>query len=275
MALINRRIETRAEVEALAGEQEGENLDYKGTADTSEWWELAKDIAAFANHLGGVVLLGAYERPDGLPNLRGLPAAEVKALANAYDKAARDRCRPSPLVTCKAIPWEDDREILAVNVQAYLGLVGAQFYVTRANKDASQPTITSAANAWQFPMRVGKDNPPLPLEQAIMHMSTHARRTAILLAGIENRNNMRLQFCHPETRSMVPWGCSLREHAVEQNVAVIQPHSRSSLVAVPLDDIEAVWRDADGVWCIRITGYLEDWTDSVGNRITSHFPWPR
>lgn len=56
MATIDRRIATADEVRALATEQEGETLDFKAIAHADQWWELAKDLAAFANHLGGVNL---------------------------------------------------------------------------------------------------------------------------------------------------------------------------------------------------------------------------
>lgn len=128
-----------------AGEgAEGPTIDYKGDADPAEWWELAKDIAAFANHLGGVIVVGAYE-PDGLPSIQGLPPEKMRALANAYENVAKERCRPSPLVTCEKIPWSDGREVLAVNVQPHAsGLVGARFYALNAKGEKI------AANAWQF-----------------------------------------------------------------------------------------------------------------------------
>lgn len=79
MTAINRHISTRGQIAALAREPEGPTIDYKGDADPAEWWELAKDIAAFANHLGGVIVVGAYE-PDGLPSIQGLPPEKVRAL---------------------------------------------------------------------------------------------------------------------------------------------------------------------------------------------------
>lgn len=259
MATINRRIESAADVAALATEPEGETIDYKGTANDKEWWELAKDVAAFANHLGGVVLLGAYERADGLPELRGLPPAEVAALSLAYELVARDRCRPSPVVTCSRIPWDGGNEMLAVNVQAYLGLVGAQFYASRKDgRDPTAPLVVSAANAWQFPMRVGKHNPPLPLEQATMHMSTHARRIVILLSTIADPRRVKLVWQRYENQSHVspPFACVLQNFSVEDNVARFAVDGYVDPVSIPLDDIEAAWADRD-CWAIRVSGFFE------------------
>ena len=105
MTVVNRVIASRSDVEALANEVEGEDLDYKGKQSPVEWWELAKDIAAFANHLGGVLLLGAYERSDGRPNFGGLAPDEVTKLIVAYHDAALKRCQPPVVISCVRIPW--------------------------------------------------------------------------------------------------------------------------------------------------------------------------
>lgn len=274
MTTINRRINTPAEVAALSGEPEGETIDYKGTIDPKQWWELAKDIAAFANHLGGVVLHGAFERNGGTPALRGLPPDEVTELANAYEKVARDRCRPTPLIACTRIPWNDGSEILSVNVQAYAGLVGAQFYASRKDaKDPDGPLMVSAANAWQFPIRVGKDNVALPLEQAIMHMSTHARRTAILLASIPDPNQVKISLRRRDEMH-IPWDAALKDVSIERNLANLTlKGSMYSSHAIPLEDIEAVWSGEDGFWYIRISGFFEAWSNAKGEGVT-YFPGP-
>jgi hypothetical protein len=262
MTAINRHISTPEQVAALANEPEGPTIDYKGDADPAEWWELAKDIAAFANHLGGVIIVGAYE-PNGLPSIRGLPPEKASALANAYENVAKERCRPSPLVTCEKIPWSDGREVLAVNVQAHAsGLVGARFYALNTKGEKV------AANAWQFVMRVGKHNQELPLEQAIMHMSPHARRIAILLEGIPTSAHIKLALRRPAEKGLhVPVTATLTRFSVESNTADFHLSSgfNENAHGVPLDDIEAVWIDAS-IWCIRIAGYFQNWSDNGGGR---------
>lgn len=283
MPTTNRRIQTAAEVTALAAEPEGETVDYKGTAKAKEWWELAKDVAAFANHLGGVVVLGAFERADGLPELRGLPSDEVRELASAYEKVARDRCRPSPLVTCDRIPWDNGREMLAVNVRAATALVGAQFYkLRRDEKDPTGPLLASETNAWQFPVRVGKDNVPLPLEQAIMHMSTHARRIGVLLASIPKGARLRIHCVglNPNPKNLFePGDASLRSFSIEGNVAhvtMLDPEFFEANHAVPIDDIETVWEEEDGTWCIRVSGWFENWIAvKESKKTTTYMSLPR
>jgi len=271
MPMIDRRISTADDVRALATEPESETLDYKSVANPDEWWELAKDIAAFANHLGGVIIVGATEKPDGFPELHGLPVAKIAALKDAYEMAARDKCRPSALMTCERVPWEGGREILAVNVAAYAGgIVGAQFYALNTAGNAEP------ANAWQFPMRIGKHNPPLPLEQAIMHMSAHVRRTAILLTSIADRNNVKLIWEHPadNIRDMrEPAPGALRNFSIERNVAyfVLNDGPLAS-VTIPIDDLDAVWSEEDGSWAVRVSGYFEELSNDAGGYDLTYIP---
>ncbi|MBK6692433.1 MAG: hypothetical protein IPG50_09540 [Myxococcales bacterium] len=108
-------------------------------------------MAAFANHLGGVILLGADEDAQGSPMLLGLPPEIVTVLSETFYDAALKRCRPSTLISCARIPWDCAREMLAVNVQAYAGgIVGAQFGTQNKNGK------WDGANAWRFLRRVGK-----------------------------------------------------------------------------------------------------------------------
>ncbi len=274
MTTINRQITTRAELEALATEPEGETVDYKGEVDGAEWWELAKDVAAFANHLGGVIVVGARERPDGRPFLQGLDATEARALAEAYENVAKDRCRPSPLVVCVRIPWDKGLEILAVNVAANAtGIVGAQFYTLGKNPlamlaGAKRPTQLGAGNAWQFPVRTGKHNPPLPLDQAIMHMSTHARRISILLAGIADWKKVKIIWQHPADEKRdhrVPAESELRDLSIERNVARFQLTDGSRTTAtIALDDIDTAWSEEDGSWAVRVSGYFDEVSNDKG-----------
>lgn len=244
--IVNRRIETAAHVEALVNEPEGETLDYKSDVDNVSPSELAKDLAAFANHLGGVLLVGAFEeKSTGLPNLRGVEPKKATAATLAYENAAKDHCRPSPVVTFEHIPWSDGRVILAVNVQASLAFVCAR---------AQSP------NSWQFTVRTGRHNPPLSPDQATMHLSTHSRRVALLLASIADPTRVQLVYRHP-ARPRAPWPVVLRTWSLERNVAAFTM-IRESIVrgleqTVPLDDIETAWSDDDGKWSVRLTGYFD------------------
>ena len=38
----------------------------------------------------------------------------------------------------------------------------------------------------------------------------------------------------------------------------------------PLDDIESVWADEDGTWCLRVSGWFENWIDIQNRRTTTY-----
>jgi len=74
-------------------------LDFKVTVEDADRLEMALDVAAFANTLGGTILIGAAEKPGHQRLGRYLPLEERTAadLGRAYDEAIRDRCSPKPL----------------------------------------------------------------------------------------------------------------------------------------------------------------------------------
>jgi hypothetical protein len=67
---------------------EGPTLDFKSTVDGDAWWELGKDIAAFANHVGGTILVGAYEQSDGTAEYLGIARGLAAALASQSEQLA-------------------------------------------------------------------------------------------------------------------------------------------------------------------------------------------
>src|SRR5438876_521586 len=74
------------------------DLDFKRFADERKMWEHAKDVAAFANAFGGVLLVGADNETDpallAYPGVRGQSVADV---ARIYEDGAR-LCSPAQVV---------------------------------------------------------------------------------------------------------------------------------------------------------------------------------
>src|ERR1700722_5777065 len=172
-------VRTLADAQALADTTEDRSVDFKATADPDEWWELAKDIAAFANHVGGTILVGAREQANGTAVLFGVTSAEAIELAREYENAAKDKCKPRPLVGIEQIPIENGNVVVAVNVEPFpLALVGAMFYAPDKN---GKP---QTCDAWRFAVRVGKHNVPLQPDQIAMFMEPKTRRMVTLLEGI-------------------------------------------------------------------------------------------
>ncbi len=267
--VINRRITTRAQVEATHDEREGPTLDYKGDVKPQHWWELAKDVAALANHVGGVLLVGAFENPaTRCPNLAGLAPDRIADIRRAYEHIARDRCRPSPVAVPHVIPWKDGREMLAVNVEAYPNaLVGAQFYTLNGSGEPE------GANAWQFYVRVDDDNVPLTPEVMPMYMNAHVRRVLVLLESIPGEHYSKVCVVHqaPGVRTL-PEPVTLLDFSAKANAVHFRLRSGLNL-CVPLDDVQAVWRDDSGgvEWYMGVSGFLDTWFPHGGGPQQGHY----
>ena len=122
--------------------REGEQFDFKKTASPKDRAEQAKDMAAFANVFGGVILIGADLRA-GVVTHPGISHAHAHQLADAYEQAAKDLCVPVPRVAAISIPLPSapaTLTILAINIDPSVHLVGA----------SEQKTIDTP---WRFPAR--------------------------------------------------------------------------------------------------------------------------
>ncbi len=151
------------------GALETDTLDFKGKMDRRDekpdYPELAKDIAAFANAHGGVILVGAYEdKPNGrLGVIKGLASdADVKEVRDAYSKAATEFCSPSPVTDSKVIPHSSGK-VIAVNVWPFPGqAVGVR---------------EEGYERWAFPWRSHIETKYLMPEQLPMLMIPELRST--------------------------------------------------------------------------------------------------
>ena len=91
----------------IASSWETKNVDFKGSVpnvDGDAAFELAKDVAAFANAAGGSLLHCAHEdkKRRALGRYEPVTQAETAGIVRAYDFAIRDRCFPG-------ISWSDAR----------------------------------------------------------------------------------------------------------------------------------------------------------------------
>ncbi|MBK9035465.1 MAG: ATP-binding protein [Myxococcales bacterium] len=67
-------------------------------------YEKAKDVAAFANHLGGTILIGAQEdRSSQVLTYNPLTSKEADDSEKAIAQAINNRCRPTPLINFERI----------------------------------------------------------------------------------------------------------------------------------------------------------------------------
>lgn len=258
---------------------EDDCLDYKGNEKGEKWWDVAEDIAAFANTLGGVLLVGvAQDKLTRKIKLHGLSDTEYATTKTHYENALRTNVSPPPMVTyADPIPLPGGRVVLAVHVDPYIaGLVGAMY------PDVDRGSNFKVSGAWQFPIRKGGHNVALTPAQIPLYMPIQVRRMVVLLERLktllEAADPPRLcQWQRNPTPSTPDPGCckNLRVD-VEGNVLQFDYHpdasdTRGKSQTVPLDDIETIFRSSTGkFWYIRWAGVIRDQGGNRGFIYTSH-----
>lgn len=214
---------------------ETSELDFKRDANLKEPLELAKDIAAFANQLGGTILVGMQESNEGLA-AKWFPmspsvAAEVQT---AYERAALEHLSPRPRVQAARIAIEGG-ECVAVNIEPYVdGVVAA-----RARKEAPE---------WRFPIRIGKECKWLTPEEVAL-MTPQTRKAIVMLSRIEHGARIvKLREVSVKGGSMDSSELRFGE-VCEGDNALRLLLSDDRVTSYPLDMVRSVYRDEHG-WYI-------------------------
>lgn len=226
-------------------------------------FELAKDMAAFANALGGTVLVGTSEQSDSLGRKTGhieafVPTVDDQALIKAATTAARDLCEPAITVEPEIIkltaaeqativskPLAHDVTLVALNVHPLVAAPGAV-----AACDASGTRIP---NAYRFPLRFLEGTKWLKPEELAFHMNSHERRIYLLLAQV------------PRDREVQVWDkgqgglggkrvARLTDLDAERMIAKLEFGNDKVLAHVPLTFVTAVWLDERDVPNIDVRG---------------------
>jgi len=247
-------------------------FDLKSTMDPDARAEMAKDVAAFANALGGAIIIGAKEGPTEPDYSSPLAEKHAEKVALAFDQVVRDYCRPSPVVHVRTIPSPDSpgKVVLVVNIEPAVDQpIAARHAVDR--------------DAWRFPVRVGRDTEFLFPEQLPLYMNSKARRAKLLLLRALSAGGDIDLIC-------VPSGGSKHNtmQAGDRDVFKLEAVDRDGgggallrdvsgqfghqSIVVPLDDVEGVWLQRDGRWAMRISGRLEQvqWFDRERDVKQSH-----
>lgn len=237
--------------------QEQRWFDLKGTYAPGKQAEMAKDIAAFANALGGALIVGATEGPTEPDYTSPLAATYAEKVALEFDQAVRDYCRPSPIVHVRLIPAPDapSRVVLVVNIEPAVELPIAARHATDQD-------------AWRFPIRIGRDTEFLFPEQLPLYMNSKARHAKLLLLRALAAGGDIDLFCVPggsRTHNTLQGRdrdvFKLDKVDADGGGGVLLRDITGELghqsIVVPLDDVEAVWLQHDGRWAMRISGRLE------------------
>jgi hypothetical protein len=240
-------------------------FDLKETYAPEKLAEMAKDVAAFANALGGAIIVGATEGPTEPDYSAPLAAKYADDRALDIDKAVRDYCRPSPTAHVRTIPSPDaqGKVVLVVNVEPAVDQPIAARHAT--DKDS-----------WRFPVRVGRDTEFLFPEQLPLYMNSKARRAKLLLLRALAAGGEVDFFCVPSGGSKhnnLQGSSPFKLDAVDADGGggVLLRDGSGELghqsIVIPLDDVDAVWLQRDGRWAMRTTGRMEQvqWFDREGD----------
>jgi len=173
-------VSTQNDLPPVGGGREQFDFDCKGDVDETDTFELARDVAAFANLAGGVILVGAVEDPARGVIRKYRPMAEERAhlIAGAYSKSVAQRCSPAPLIDPTVLPLEG-AHIVGVNVWPFPAqVVGVRipdaetFRGTRVKK----PVLSKAPKI----QRLNVDLALIPIEEILAELK---RREAADVPG--------------------------------------------------------------------------------------------
>lgn len=242
-------IRTAADLPAPGSTQEMARMEFKQQVNPGERAELAKDVAAFANSVGGTILVGAARKGETLACYKPLALDASRAVMRAYDEAVRDRCSPRPVFEAHEME-RDEGHVIAVNVWPFPGQpVGVV---------ADDPDGKKSQRLLFFPLRSGAQTVYLSPDQLPMMMLPEVRRVAILLSQLQEGDAVTLNYfsegptipghvTNRLARQMpVKLASTIDEIIMRNTVEFIIAGGRTTL---PADAIDHVWRGAGG-WCI-------------------------
>lgn len=258
---------------------EGADLDFKETFDPSQGnkgnIELAKDVAALANSLGGHVLLGVSTEMNATrcTGFHGIDKDLAATVTKVFEEQVRDRCRPTPVFNVRSIDLPNTtRVVVVVTVEAS---PVAPIGVCLRQKSGGH----LVDKAWAFPYRVGSLTEYLHPDQFGVYESMSARRAAAFLNSIptNQRTSVNLRWVVGEA---VPAGSGYGDGQTRHFESLTVTFDRVDLignvasftemrgsgperfgppVSLPLDQIQTVWRKTKGretIWEVSLIGSL-------------------
>lgn len=224
-------------------------------------------MAAFANTLGGVILIGTSKDDERL-DYPGIPLDVAERLSEGFaDAHARHLSPKPPTIERVIVPLPGtDRVMLAINVHAFSdSIVGAKV------KQDIWVFPEREVSAWRFPVRVGVDTNFLEPAMLPLYSAT-VRRHVVLLGTIDQHNsNVEICFRNPsnkQTKEPLHWRITKFHVIMNRNVLVIHlEEAPAHEHRVPLDDIDCVWDSGtyeSPRWRIRVLGMFGG--DNPGSR---------
>jgi Putative DNA-binding domain len=223
-------------------------LDLKVKAELTKSFHLAKDVAAFANHLGGVLILGASETNGRVGAYVPMSETDANATQDAFSKAVAQRCSPRPVIDFGRYPVAPGF-VLTVLVWPFVGQpVGVKV-------KADSAVGGYGGDAYAFPVRSGSDSLFLLPEQLPMYMIPEQRRIAIALSQVPTGAEIRLHTITANGPG-APFAVNYGSFDLLANVLTFRlnrSNRAAVIVSVPLDAVRSAWKTATG-WHIALKG---------------------
>jgi hypothetical protein len=228
------------------GTRESDTLEFKAHVDTAVLFELAKDVASFANASGGTLLVGACGG-SVLSSYKELDSDRVNVVARAYEEAVRDRCAPPPGLRTESLSTEQGF-ILAVHVEPYPSPV--------AVKVKGNVADGWGGDSWVFFSRVASQNKDFRPEVLPM-LTPETRRIAVLLRSIPEGATigLALRTRHEGGRDDQP-NCTLDSLDETTNRVTFKVAGCAASLSIPLDRIRTAFASHDGRWYVDVDHFF-------------------
>ncbi|MFJ8273786.1 RNA-binding domain-containing protein [Streptomyces sp. NPDC094154] len=181
---------------------ESDDLDWKQDGnDLKDNREVAKDFAALANAVGGIIVTGVTENGNGeAASLSGVDDARAQALADKFRGIANSLVRPFiPAFTVYTVPLPTTLGRSAVIVEVPCS-------------PESPHLVAWDKDSWRFPKRVGEDTVCLgesEMETAYMRRSAARRDAQTRLQGLAAQLEPHLERENRRVWVIVTAACSV------------------------------------------------------------------
>jgi hypothetical protein len=228
-------------------------MDWKMVAKGTAFHD-AKDVASFANHLGGTLLIGAEEADGHLKRYVGLDPADAGLVRSKFSNAVKERCEPIPRIDFAEYsdPNGATKKIVAVNVWPSLLLIGVRLA-------AHKPSEGFGGDSYVYPVRAGIDADYLTPSQIAMYMTPNVRRIAVMISKIPKDAVVTIW-----TKRNQSYKARYRELKEDENLAILE-HMEGTQQQhnVPLDCIKTVYEAWDtqmqrSYWRMHLDYGLQD-----------------
>jgi hypothetical protein len=272
-------------VAKLSGASEHAICDFKVCYDfqndPTKRFEIAKDVCAFANHLGGTIIVGAKEgRGDRLgliDNFLPLTSPTPTELVKEVDRVIRNLCLPVPVADAVSIELDANQlneilrreasatTIVAINVEPTLsGPIGCLACVEHSKVCKEAGTVCKCTgmkvpDARRFPIRAVEGADLLRPDQIARRMNVNERRALLDLQPIEDEKQILVWFNSGTSHQRQAIPCRISKLDPEIMICVFQGvHIPDAPKAeVPLVFIRAIWPSSVG-WNVAIDGSAFD-----------------